>query len=171
MEHVRKTISSAMIVAATLAGCGSGPEEDIDASEDALNLNQRYLLDGATQCTNEGVTMHCCPVGYVMIGARIPDNMFKCAQISPRLGFNFIDTGTQRSGMHACPFGSVMVGLHVDSNLLMCRKLVDTPVRTEYVDTSTRDFFRSGAMHVCPLAGGFAMTGIHVGDDLLLCGQ
>jgi hypothetical protein len=153
-----------------LASCAAeDPPETGDSPEtaehdSALNLTGNWIYDSGTQCSAGGATMHCCPSGYVMIGAHIDRNVFKCGQVtgfaSPTV---FLDVATQRNGMHACPWPTVMVGLHESANWLACRQLATPPV-FEFVDTGTQDGF---PMHVCQT--GSAMAGIRIDQNRFTC--
>jgi len=149
-------------------GCeGEAPtgeaQSGVESTTSELNMSGWYY-DTGTQCTVGGVTMHCCPSGYAMIGIHVGNNVLKCARLSSGMSNNRnLDGGTQRNGMHACPRGQLMVGVHVGRNLFIC----ETPVQStqfEYVDTSTQDGY---PMHVC--ASTSAMAGLHAGNNLLTC--
>jgi hypothetical protein len=128
-----------------------------------------YDMDPGTQCTVGGVRMHCCPTGYVMIGADAAHNSFKCGplQAAQPAGPPTLDNGTQRYGMHSCPAGSVMVGLRLDTNQLACLPLPSGWITYERVDGGTHD---STGMHVCDaFAPTAAMSGIRADRDQMLC--
>jgi hypothetical protein len=160
-------------LAGAMGGCGAAPEttEDISAESSALISTSNTILDGsgapATQCTVGGTTMHCCPAGRAMVGARVDQNVFKCGLLTVTNGTRFLDTGTQRNGMHACPVGSVMVGLHEGLNRLACQTLPGFVVR-EGVDTGTQDGY---PMHVCGLPGAEpgTMSGIRIDQNRFTC--
>jgi hypothetical protein len=160
-----------IITAALAAGCGQASPEDSTgsvSSADTVNLGTSFY-DGGTQCIVGGAQMHCCPTGSAMIGARVDQNVFKCANLIDRSGAITLDTGTQRNGMHSCPFGQVMVGLRADQNLLACQRIPNNPVVSETVDTGTQDGF---PMHICSEATGHAaMTGIRIDQNRFNCGQ
>ncbi len=142
-----------------------------------------FADDGSTGCGVGGVWMHCCPPGEAMVGARLDQNVFKCAELQDGSGEVVADFSTYRSVslpsddgtttnfvMHACPFGYVMVGYHEDMDVLACQKIppntVSDSITGELVDTGTQD----GYMHTCestPYA--YAMSGIDPGNNLLLC--
>ncbi len=159
------------IATALAAGCGqAAPQESTvtQSSADTVNLNTAFY-DFGTQCVVGGTQMHCCPTGSAMIGARVDENVFKCANLIDQSGAIDLDTGTQRNGMHSCPFGQVMVGLQGTLNRLACQTIPSNPVVTETVDTGTEDSF---PMHVCSEASGPAtMTGIRIDQNRLNCGQ
>jgi hypothetical protein len=168
------------IGAALAAGCGTAapqgttgqgaPEESTgtESAADTVKLSTAFY-DYGTQCVVGGTQMHCCPAGSAMIGARVDENVFKCANLIDRSGVVSLDTGTQRNGMHSCPFGQVMVGLQATLNRLACQTIPSNPVVTETVDTGTEDGF---PMHVCAESSGpAAMTGIRVDQNRLNCGQ
>lgn len=162
----RLGLSVALVVA--VSSCGSQGEEegfDVGLTQSALSLTGHWVYDAGTQCTVNGVTMHCCPSGYAMIGAHIDKNVFKCAQLTAMAGSRYLDAGTQRNGMHACPWGSVMVGLHAGRNMLACQRPSTSPY-FEYVDgnPATQDGY---PMHAWP--NGYAMAGIHDGKNLFSC--
>ncbi|HVZ32933.1 MAG TPA: hypothetical protein VG963_10925 [Polyangiaceae bacterium] len=175
-------LSVAMAVGA-LAGCSSAGEgeSDVGVDQDPLVLNGSsvfYDLNPGHQCVANvngvNVSMHCCPSGYAMIGARVDQNAFKCAVVNGGLaGTPVADTGTQRNGMHSCPLGDVMVGLRADMNVLLCQKPINQSVITETVDPGTQDGF---PMHVCPpgspsggLYNGYAMSGIRIDQNKFNC--
>jgi hypothetical protein len=150
-----------------------------------------FMYDSGKQCVVNGVSLHCCPAGMAMTGANLSQNRFKCARVTGGLaGVHgdglFGTTFTQRSSMHACPFGEVMTGYYhgsawhgIDTELLLCGK-PSPAVMKEHTDgnPATAD---STNMHICPEKdliqkqnivnpGRFAMTGIHAGQNLFLCG-
>jgi hypothetical protein len=152
--------------AAALPACGAADsQEDIGAEASAIVTAGSPIYDygtSPTQCTVGGWTMHCCPSGMAMIGARIDQNTFKCAPIVVgTLGSRFLDSGTQRNNMHSCPLNTVMVGFHNDGNKLACQAL-NVSV-TETVDSGTQD----GFMHVC--GSGATMSGIRVDQNKFNC--
>ncbi len=159
----------------TTAGCldqSSDPgdndkdKDDVSVTESALIFTGVRSYDAGTQCTVGGATMHCCPIGYTMIGAHVDNNVFKCAQLYHGAGFRFLDVGTQRNGMHACPYGAVMAGLHVDRNYLACQYPIGG-VASEYVDRGTQDGY---PMHVCGSSQD-GMSGIHVDQNKFTCAR
>jgi hypothetical protein len=164
------------VTAALVVGCGQGPGESsaVGTESSAFVYNSNIFYDGlngnATQCLVGGVVMHCCPRGSAMIGARVDQNVFKCAQLVDSSGAITLnpDPGTQRNGMHSCPFGSVMVGLRADHNALACQTIPSDHINFEFVDGNppTEDGF---PMHVCPSPA--AMTGIRIDRNLLNCGE
>ncbi|RKH43161.1 hypothetical protein D7X12_13910 [Corallococcus sicarius] len=175
MRRVFKALSSAawvLTVITVSAGCGAAPEEeaefDVEVAKSSLSFTGRVVYDAGSRCTVGGSTMHCCPTGYAMIGAHLSNDVFKCAQLSSTSGSRFLDAGGRRNGMHACPYGSVMVGLHVSNDYLACQ-YPGTGVVSEYVDgdPGTKDSY---PMHVCG-AGGYAMSGIHVSNNLFNCAR
>ena len=122
-------------------------------------------LDYGTQCDG----MHCCPPGKAIAGLFLPQDRYICRDIiSPANETCVRDTGNQRAGMHACPAGSYMRGQQPDNNWLECckdRNLPNgLPLNNEAVDTGTT----AQGMHTCPSNRRF-MTGIHIGNDQLLC--
>jgi hypothetical protein len=174
MERFRHSVLY-MIAGAALAmmaGCGELSDEvDLEEAESPSSFAGEPVYDAGTLCTRGGVTMHCCPTDYVMIGAHIDNNVFKCAPLAGTPGRRFADFRTNRNGMHACPVGSVMAGLHVDRNVLTCQSW-SPGVVSEYVDgnPATVDAY---PMHVCGagIADEYAMTGIHVDRNLFTCGR
>ncbi|RKH63194.1 hypothetical protein D7V93_09100 [Corallococcus llansteffanensis] len=175
MRRVFEGLSSAAVVLTAImviAGCGATPEDeaefDVKVAESSLSFTGWVVYDAGTRCTVGGSTMHCCPTGYAMIGAHLSNDVFKCAQLSSTSGSRFLDAGGRRNGMHACPYGSVMVGLHVSNDYLACQ-YPGTSVVSEYVDgdPGTKDSY---PMHVCG-AGGYAMSGIHVSNNLFNCAR
>ncbi|NOK15836.1 hypothetical protein [Corallococcus carmarthensis] len=171
---MKSAFEAVLVLAAitVLGGCGGTPESveefDVELSKSSLSFTGLVVNDAGTQCTVNGSTMHCCPVGYAMIGAHVTNNVFKCAQLSSTSGARYLDTGTSRNGMHACPYGSVMVGMNTSKNHLACQA-PGTAVVSEYVDgnPATTDSY---PMHVCG-AGGYAMSGINVGSNLYTCAR
>lgn len=148
------------------AGCATQEDEHQDEATSELQMTGRSLYDAGTLCTVGGVTMHCCPDGWVMIGASVSKNNFKCGELSsPPPANRVLDVSTLRNNMHACPPGMVMVGLSVSKNNLACQST--TPAETfEYVDGNPplNDSF---PMHICP--SGYAMAGISVSLNLFNC--
>ena len=111
---------------------------------------------------------------------------FKVAQANlcgPGAGVEIVDRNTQRHGMHCCPLGMFVTGVHVGENKLLCAGGFGVYSEIdEIVDTSTRQTRRIRTMpwhsggelgwrysdrefHTCPI--GWAVTGIHVGRNLL----
>ena len=125
-----------------------------------------YQGGPAYQCNVGGAWMHCCPNGYVMVGADVPNNVFKCAPLDNPVGVVSLDTGTQRNGMHSCPSGSVMVGLRYDWNYLACQALPASAWSGEWVDTGTQDGF---PVRVCGNGAISPMSGIQVTQNKLSC--
>jgi len=171
-----------------LGACGpeGGDEEDAPtARADKLEFSDS-LYDGKygnpTQCTVDGLTMHCCPSGRLMTGAHLDANIFRCTKPYAAMGTlnPFIDgpdgsthVATQRQNMHACPLGTVMVGFHRARNDLLCAHLsLENPL-SETVDAFTQDPAMPG--HVCPAQGsppfftGAAMSGIRDDQNKFLC--
>lgn len=171
---------SLFVASSTLNGCGAAVDDETDIAHDGEDLTFNatpptgIVYDAGTQCTAGGVTMHCCPAGYAMIGARLDQNIFKCGRVDGGLfGSPYLDGSTQRNNMHSCPFGMVMVGFHEDRNLLACQWPTRQSVVFEYVDGSTQDSY---PMHVCPptsassyFYNGYAMSGIRVDRNLFAC--
>jgi hypothetical protein len=171
------------IAAGTMVGCGqAAPEESSATQSDAIVVNLGNVLydppsgSAPTQCTvraSDGTwtSMHCCPSGYAMIGARVDSNVFKCAQLFDTSGSRTADKWTQRNNMHACPFGSVMVGLRNDQNVLACQTLPSNPIISEQIDYGTND---NWPMHVCNPDGTNAystLTGIRADQNRFSCGK
>lgn len=175
MGRVFKALSSAawiLTVITVSAGCGAPPEDevefDVEVAKSSLSFTGQVVYDAGSRCTVSGNTMHCCPAGYAMIGAHLGNDVFKCAQLSSTSGSRFINVAGRRNGMHACPLGSVMVGLHVSNDYLACQ-YPGTSAVSEYVDGNpgTNDSY---PMHVCG-SGGYAMSGIHVSNNLFNCAR
>jgi hypothetical protein len=122
-------------------------------------------LDYGNQCNG----MHCCASGKAMAGVHVGRNTFICRDmVDPANETCFVDTNTQRANMHACPAGTYMHGLHVDQNLLTCcydRTVGPQPFSSEGIDTGTQ----AQGMHACVPDPFSVMTGIHVGNNFLLC--
>ena len=165
------------LMLALVASCAvsDAPVDETAAVASALDLTFT-IYDGNTQCNVSGNTMHCCPLGFAMIGAQVDRNVFKCAMLNSGFaGARFADFSTQRNNMHACPFGAVMVGLHASRNVLTCQWLQEpfstlpsSRVLFEYVDGPAPNLtVDSFPMHVCQ--DTFAMAGIHVGKNLFTC--
>ena len=143
-----------------------------------------FTDDGSTFCEVGGVGMHCCPSGNAMVGLRLDQNVFKCAQLQDASGPIVADNSTYRDvsspnpdgttttyNMHTCPFGYVMVGLHADLNVLACQQVppndLNDAITGERVDTGTQDDY---PMHVCESTPhGYAMSGFDAANNLLTC--
>ncbi len=185
-------------VLGVLAGCGAvddaAGESPLATEKENLSFHGAPFDDGQNgnphQCVVNGLSLHCCPsvpgnVPSVMVGARLDQNVFKCAQL---LSFNpsdgspaFLDgpgraTFTQRTEpnpyggsttMHACPLGSVMTGFHQYTNTLLCQRLANPNLR-ERLDPNgaTQDSY---PMHVCNFDE--AMSGIHVALNSFFCSR
>jgi hypothetical protein len=161
----KKLAHIGLVMVVAFAGCGGVDDGyEYDETMQALNFTGSVIYDAGFLCTVGGTTMHCCPPGYAMIGARVDRNVFKCGQLTVA-GGQFLDIGTVRNGMHACPAATVMVGFHAGKNQLACQAPSPAP-SFEYVDgvPSTTDSY---PMHICP--GGYAMAGIHLNNDLFTC--
>jgi hypothetical protein len=199
---MNRAFATAMFtVAATVAvvGCSgtdgtSGDGTEVaTTSESLLFHNPAGFDDGnpATQCVVKGISVHCCfsfagNTPSVMIGARVDQNVFKCAELlasNPSDGSPaFLDgpgqpTNTIRpagSGIHACPLGSLMTGYHHDRDLLLCQKLANAghsgplPLK-ERVDPipGLLPMEDSYPMHVC--GNTEAMGGINISQNVFLC--
>ncbi|HXT96879.1 MAG TPA: RICIN domain-containing protein [Polyangia bacterium] len=125
------------------------------------------FYDGSTGCTVGGTSMHCCPTGSAMVGARLDQNVFKCAWLRDGTGAISLDVGTQRNGMHTCPLGSVMVGYHQDLDQLACQQIPGNPISSERIDYGTEDDY---PMHVCDTSFlNEAMSGVSPSQNLLTC--
>jgi hypothetical protein len=177
---------SVAVAVGALVGCASAGENEseVGASQDPLVVNGsliQYDLNPGHQClanvNGSLVSVHCCPSGEAMIGARVDQNAFKCAVINGGLaGSPTPDTVTQRNGMHSCPLGSVMVGLRADKNVLLCQKPLNQLVTTERVDGNGNPTEDGFPMHVCPpgspsggLYNGYAMSGIRIDQNNFNC--
>jgi hypothetical protein len=164
--NLRTSLVIALSTLALFVGCADDGEElSYDEHLSSLAFTGFFFYDAGTQCTVGGKTMHCCPNSTVMIGAKLSQNVFKCAQLATPAGALFADLGTSRQGMHACPLGAVMSGFHASSNILACR-FMNPVASNELVDGTTSDTF---PMHVCPPS--HAMSGIHAGNDRFLCAR
>lgn len=160
------SIMLASLATLCLASCAVDDAPQTEEHDSELNLTGAFIYDSGTQCSAGGATMHCCPSGYVMIGAHVDNNVFKCGQVTGfATSFVALDAFTQRNGMHACPQGWVMVGLHANNNWLACRQPATAPV-FEFVDTGTQDP-NGYPMHVCP--SGSAMGGIRIDQNKFTC--
>jgi hypothetical protein len=140
--------------------------------------------DNSTFCEVGGVGMHCCPLGDAMVGVRLDQNVFKCAELQDASGPIVADNSTYRDvslpnadgtsttyNMHTCPFGYVMVGLHADLNILACQQIppnaLNDAITGERVDTGTQDDY---PMHTCESAPrAYAMSGFDAANNLLTC--
>jgi hypothetical protein len=188
----RPTLLGLLLLASPACDPGDGVEDraGTEASEQPFTLTTGIYDSGTTCTTSNGITLHCCPSGRVMIGANLSQNRFKCATITGGVtgvhgDGQFGTSFTRRNNMHACPSGEVMVGyfqarnfwLGGDDELLLCGK-PSTPIDTEQQDNSSSD----GQMHVCPEKESdgktaiqspwrFAMTGIHAGQNRFSCAR
>jgi hypothetical protein len=125
------------------------------------------FYDGSTGCTVGGTAMHCCPTGSAMVGARLDQNVFKCAWLRDGTGAISLDVGTQRNGMHTCPLGSVMVGYHQSLDRLACQQIPGNPISSERIDYGTQDGY---PMHVCDSSFlNEALSGILPSQNFLTC--
>src|SRR5215470_9437766 len=82
-------IGLALITAST--GCMNADREPTGETESELGLTGGWYYDHGTTCVVSGISLHCCPQGFVMIGAHIGDNVFKCGQIDGTSGGRFAD--------------------------------------------------------------------------------
>jgi hypothetical protein len=143
---------------------GFGFSQDPVATGFQGGANEIY--DGGTQCTVGGITMHCCPNGYAMIGANLGTNVFKCVQTglaqAKFLGSNSDTGSTWNCGSVS---GAVMVGFHAGANTAACQ--ISTVLATlsnasvPYVDRCTYD---ATSMRVCPFQLG-GVTSVLGGID------
>jgi hypothetical protein len=184
------------------AACGGtdAPADHSQTQSQAI-VEPETFYDGAfgvkpTQCTVGGVSMHCCPGGTFMIGARIDQNVFKCATIG---GFNtglmgdiFLDppagqpakqcVDSNGLSMHCCPQNqgnaTVMVGLRADENILACQQIRNDFVGRDSLavfdpnpgNSPTQDAY---PMHVCPPPPpnqtSYGMAGIRIDHNEFVC--
>ncbi len=122
----------------------------------------------ATQCFAGGWWMHCCPTGYVMVGADVGGNVFKCAPLATPSGTPTGDSGTWRNNMHSCPYGSAMAGLRADHDVLACVPVTGSGVVNERIDWQTQDVQQP--MHACdPGTPTAVMSGIDVASGQFNC--
>jgi hypothetical protein len=156
-----------------------------DPMPTAFNASN-VIYDHATMCNVGGISMHCCPDGYAMIGADMAQDVFKCAQPSGGLfGSRVLGTGATSPNTWSCglvSFGepSLMVGFSASSNTALCQasatlEATETNVGyATYVDRCTYYDPSSTSMHVCPhvptsfTTTGF-MAGYNQGDGTLTC--
>jgi hypothetical protein len=119
-------------------------------------------------CFAGGWWMHCCPAGYVMVGADATGNVFRCAPLITNIaGARTGDSGTIRNGIHSCPEGSVMAGLRADADVLACVTVPNNGIVTERVDDTVLE---GTNMHVCGEGSPTgAMSGIDVAGGHLNC--
>ncbi len=192
---VKATLAALIPVA---AACGTAAPEDHSQTQSQAILEEGTFYDGAfgakpTQCTVNGVSMHCCPGGSFMIGARIDQNVFKCATSGQALsGTIFTDPPAGQpakqcvsdSGvsMHCCPqlngVATVMVGLRADENILACQQ-----VKNDFVGQNSNAVFDgdpphaptedSYPMHVCPPPpqgqSSYGLAGIRIDQNEFVC--
>jgi hypothetical protein len=146
-------------------------------------------------CSANGSSMHCCRSGEAMAGIYVGSNSFYCVALGvPPGSFTDLNCSTQsrtvtdpvtNSTMLACPAGKYMKGFSPDQNKVIC---CDYPVGNaptmEFFDRPGSGNTKSGYLkfdcswdsgHTCPIndAAGVAgiMQGIHVGSNILFCGQ
>jgi hypothetical protein len=119
-------------------------------------------------CFAGGWWMHCCPPGYVMVGADVSSNVFKCAPLLTNIGgARTGDSGTMRNGVHSCPVGSVMAGLRADADVLACVTVPGNGIVTERIDPT---ILAGTNMHVCGEGSPTgAMAGIDVANNVVSC--
>lgn len=125
MGRFMVTVSFASVV--VLGGC-VGEEAPVDTTQSALSIGPKIwdqqpwgqMCNMELQtCTMDGVTMHCCPTEWAMVGAHFAWNEFRCGYIGGPESC-FLDTSTVRNGMKACPVGSYMKGHHKGQNKSIC---------------------------------------------------
>jgi len=166
----------------SMAGCSGAPQGDGQADDEqlgqtkqAFSLGQQFTVDANTQCVVDGLSLHCCPAGKVMVGINITNNQLFCRDliqntngVYSRTPWTVADYWTQRNGMHACPLGYVMRGVHIDANVLYCSLVLQE--QFEFVDSAGSDNWWGDA--VCNLPGSsalFAMSGIRADQNSLTC--
>lgn len=140
-------------------------DEDVAEAEEALGSPTIYDGFGGYKTVCNG--MHCCPIGYAMVGIHAGDNVFACRQAMVDSSHEVCTTQTTvRQGMKACLDGYYMRGANLGSNTFTCCKDVHgQAMGQEGVDYNTND----GYMHTCKPWEEQAMTGYHNGNNLLLC--
>jgi hypothetical protein len=93
-----------------------------------IAVAQQPYEDDGTNLPFNGVQVHVCSGGGVMIGLDAQFNRFLCLSDMP-VGPPFLDTstqgnyetaGNQNHPTHVCPGGAVMVGFHQGFNWLIC---------------------------------------------------
>src|SRR3954467_14401158 len=74
-------------VSLALAGCGEAPssdatDQDLESQSSAFRFNGGPVWDGIVSATScpERPSMHCCPQGWAMTGARLDLNVYQCRQ-------------------------------------------------------------------------------------------
>lgn len=161
-----------LLSAALAFGCSSqvdATDSNVETQESHLDFDPYHdYYDGPgqrtyTQTEVGGITMHTCPPGYVMIGAHVSDNVFRCI-LTRSVGTPQLDTGTQRDGMHACPANMTMVGLHAELNYLACAYAGAFYEGSSNGAPENQDKY---PMHTC--WQNYAMTGINIGENRFLC--
>ena len=180
MRTITKALPMVLLTAIFAVGCLGEPDPSTDEAqapegsgvgEATEALASGTIYDGPGQNTyNVCNGMHCCPVGWAMVGIHVGDNIFSCREAisNPQHEYCYVDRGTVRDGMHACGEGYYMKGANIGQNTFTC--CLDAwgdSTGTEDVNTSTND----GYMHTCVYAYQEAMTGLNVSANLLLCQQ
>jgi hypothetical protein len=165
------------------------------------NANAETFLDGGTQqqlgvqkgFVGKLLSVHVCGRGNaVMQGVHVGQNQFLCtdritstlsdgstrtwvpAYTRGEVTSNYVNNMPyQSNGMAACPPGYAMVGLHAGENVLACAYVArSAPAGNTlqlWVDSSTQHWEGRLSLHSC--GEGAFMVGIHVGNNLLLCGR
>jgi hypothetical protein len=161
-----------------LQGFGLAP----DPSATAFHFSNAFY-DGGTACTVGGITMHCCPDGFAMLGANLGTNVFKCAS-NPLTGPKVLASSTDSGSTWSCGkvneagymLGTVMVGFHAALNTALCQRSTSLAASqltlgvSAYNDVCTYD---GSSMHVCPFISGAPFTsqlgGINQTDNTFKC--
>jgi hypothetical protein len=169
---------SVVITAAlTLPACTQPTLDRTAASEEAL-------ADYGTQRNG----MHACPLGQLMRGAHVGNNVFDCVGGPFAFGVRdeFVQGEVPRTsdvnpynehgspyeaynykayGMLACPFGYAMSGYNAGANKATCAPLGRGPTAV-YDYTTQYNYDGSHSMHAC---GSGVMAGIELDYNYFLC--
>jgi hypothetical protein len=162
-----------------LPGCeapevGEAPEE-VGVETSAYSMTNVYY-DGSpgspfTACTMNGISMHCCPAGFAMLGVDLATNVFKCGRVNggmnggPRYTVNFNYGNKQCGSQSGFNRLAVMIGYNESFNTALCQ----APTYEAYYKRINTSTFDSRGMHVCPPTA--AMTGINLGTGAYECGS
>jgi hypothetical protein len=168
-----------------VSACASNETEPEDADDQIVSTTAAYTYSntyydwaGGTfnQCSVGGITMHCCADGFVMIGAHLAQNVFKCTRINSSMqGARYLSANnscTVPPGYHT----DLMVGFHEAFGRALCQQPVNQPTTPlwDQPPNATQDGW---PMHVCPGPSvfnpfkGSALVHINPSTNAFLCGR
>ena len=169
------------------SACASNETDSEDADDQVVSTTSAYTYSntyydwaGGTfnACFVDGINMHCCADGFVMVGAHLDQNVFKCTLINNggMQGARYVSAdnscATKSRGLRT----DLMVGFHRDLNRALCQQPVNDPT-TPLWDEPPNTTQDSWPMHICPpptwgnFNKGSALSHINPSTNAFLCGR